>query len=99
MMIHDEALHILVFCIVSEQVRSRQMHQQAEFGLAAHWSYKESHSTARSLGWISGEKDVSVPLADKLEVDDASLLYAPFFAVSRNSRACVDRRVQLDPVV
>lgn len=50
------------------QVRSTQMHQQAEFGLAAHWSYKESHRTASSLGWISGEKDadVSVPTTDKV---------------------------------
>lgn len=44
------------------------MHQQAEFGLAAHWSYKESHRTASSLGWISGHKDadISVPTTDKV---------------------------------
>ncbi len=76
------------------------MHQQAEFGLAAHWSYKESHSTARSLGWISEETDVSVPLADKLKVGDAS--YSIIRTIRRAwsyPRACVDHRVQLDPAV
>eukprot|EP00752_Nemacystus_decipiens_P003763 g3464.t1 len=52
---------------VEFQVRSTQMHQQAEFGFAAHWSYKESHRTASGMGWISGDKDadISVPTTDK----------------------------------
>lgn len=58
----------LKLCMISLQVRSKEMHQKAEFGHAAHWSYKESHSTASSLGWISGEKDteISVPHTHKV---------------------------------
>lgn len=39
------SLHSTVFCdegkIVEFQIRTPQMHQEAEFGIAAHWQYKE----------------------------------------------------------
>ncbi|CAM9184261.1 unnamed protein product [Scytosiphon promiscuus] len=53
---------------VEFQVRSKEMHQKAEFGLAAHWSYKESHGMS-SLGWINkgddAAKPTSTPHSDK----------------------------------
>ncbi len=48
--IHDSKMRIEV------QIRSRDMHAQAERGLAAHWAYKEGRPTA----------DIHVPWVDEL---------------------------------
>ena len=40
---------------VEVQIRTREMHRTAEFGIAAHWIYKEGHSDPRfdqKLGWL-----------------------------------------------
>jgi len=39
--------------IVEAQIRTMEMHRLAEYGVAAHWKYKEGNNTV-SLGWLEG---------------------------------------------
>lgn len=54
------------------QIRTREMHEVAEYGIAAHWKYKESGATAvednteQKLSWLRQMLDM------KDETDDAS---------------------------
>src|SRR3989338_691977 len=56
-----QSLHTTVFGdrgkIVEFQIRTPQMHQQAEYGIAAHWHYKELASKPKRLG----EKGYTLP--------------------------------------
>lgn len=53
-----QSLHTTVFTddgeIVEFQIRTREMHDQAEFGIAAHWNYKETggKTTAKNIKWL-----------------------------------------------
>jgi GTP pyrophosphokinase len=42
---------------VEVQVRTQEMHRRAEFGVAAHWSYKEG-SSAKEVAWMQRLADV-----------------------------------------
>jgi GTP pyrophosphokinase len=42
---------------VEVQVRTQEMHRRAEFGVAAHWSYKEG-ATAKEVAWMQRLADV-----------------------------------------
>ncbi|MFA6593675.1 MAG: RelA/SpoT family protein [Candidatus Buchananbacteria bacterium] len=54
-----QSLHTTVFTddgeIVEFQIRTREMHEQAEYGIAAHWNYKEADGkTANAnLKWLN----------------------------------------------
>ena len=37
---------------VEVQIRTKEMHQRAEYGIAAHWGYKENRSAQEDLGWL-----------------------------------------------
>jgi guanosine-3',5'-bis(diphosphate) 3'-pyrophosphohydrolase len=37
---------------VEVQIRTREMHRRAEYGIAAHWGYKEQTSTTEDLAWL-----------------------------------------------
>lgn len=47
---------------VEVQIRTRDMHNRNEFGLAAHWAYKQADSPDGAVGW----------LRDLIEIVDAS---------------------------
>lgn len=55
-----QSLHTATFClegqIVEFQIRTEKMHEEAEYGIAAHWQYKE-HKTgenkAKQISWIN----------------------------------------------
>ncbi|MEO7442260.1 MAG: bifunctional (p)ppGpp synthetase/guanosine-3',5'-bis(diphosphate) 3'-pyrophosphohydrolase, partial [Acidimicrobiales bacterium] len=48
------------------QIRTREMHHRAEFGVAAHWSYKEN-APAADLAWLSRIVDWQQETADPAE--------------------------------
>ncbi|PIR67583.1 (p)ppGpp synthetase [bacterium CG_4_10_14_0_2_um_filter_33_32] len=75
------SLHTTIFClegkIIEIQIKTRQMHEEAEWGIAAHWHYeidKESKIIPEKLNWIKEliewQKDLEASaFMDKLKVD------------------------------
>lgn len=63
-----QTIHTTIFDtknIIEAQIRTFDMHKIAEFGVAAHWKYKEEGSVvAPKLDWIS---DISMQSANNLE--------------------------------
>jgi GTP pyrophosphokinase len=55
------SIHSTAFClegkIVEFQIRTLEMHEQAEYGIAAHWHYKETEKKPKKLG----EKGYTLP--------------------------------------
>ena len=37
---------------VEVQIRTQEMHRRAEYGVAAHWGYKEQRNPAEDLAWL-----------------------------------------------
>ncbi|WP_334142851.1 RelA/SpoT family protein [Rhabdothermincola sp.] len=35
------------------QIRTREMHSRAEYGVAAHWNYKDNHASTADLAWLN----------------------------------------------
>jgi len=48
------------------QVRTREMHRRAEFGIAAHWGYKEG-SSSTNAAWVDRIMELQEELPDPLE--------------------------------
>ncbi|MDP8976717.1 MAG: bifunctional (p)ppGpp synthetase/guanosine-3',5'-bis(diphosphate) 3'-pyrophosphohydrolase [Actinomycetota bacterium] len=48
------------------QIRTREMHHRAEYGIAAHWSYKQKASTA-DIAWLNRIVDWQQETADPAE--------------------------------
>ena len=69
------SLHTTVFCddgeIVEFQIRTRDMHEAAEFGIAAHWAYDERKLTKlnvndeQSIDWMKQLSEVQQEILDK----------------------------------
>lgn len=65
------SLHTTVFCddgqIVEFQIRTREMHAENEYGIAAHWSYDEQklQRTKITPSWVRELADIQQELADK----------------------------------
>jgi GTP pyrophosphokinase len=59
---------------VEVQIRTREMHDQAELGLAAHWRYKESRahdvSYDRKIEWVRRLLDTDRTVADRDFLDE-----------------------------
>ncbi len=72
------SLHTTVFGpdgeIVELQIRTPEMHEQAERGIAAHWTYKEGEHDAASpehLAWLNDLKAWQDSLKNPLELKEA----------------------------
>lgn len=50
---------------IEVQVRTHEMHRRAEFGLAAHWSYKEG-ADQREIAWMQRLADVHEEVSDPI---------------------------------
>ncbi|MBU1348609.1 RelA/SpoT family protein [Patescibacteria group bacterium] len=68
------SLHTTVFCedgeIVEFQIRTHEMHQAAEYGIAAHWAYSETKRNkvkdiSTNIDWVSQLADIQQELSDK----------------------------------
>jgi GTP diphosphokinase / guanosine-3',5'-bis(diphosphate) 3'-diphosphatase len=53
--------------LVEVQIRTQDMHRRAEFGIAAHWGYKEQRSPAEDLAWLQRMVDWQQETADPTE--------------------------------
>jgi len=52
---------------VEFQIRSREMHNRAEYGVAAHWGYKEQRSPVEDLVWLQRLVDWQQETTDPAE--------------------------------
>lgn len=67
-----QSLHTTVFVdngeIVEFQIRTPEMHEEAEFGVAAHWHYDENGSRrpARDIKWVKELAEIQKDILNKL---------------------------------
>ena len=56
---------------VEVQIRTYKMHRQAEYGIAAHWKYKEQYSGQQDMAWLRQLVDWQRETADPNEFLDS----------------------------
>lgn len=56
---------------VEVQVRTQEMHARAEYGIAAHWGYKEGVKSTDEVAWIQRISDVDNEISDPVAFLDA----------------------------
>ncbi len=63
-----QSLHTTVIGLdgkpIEVQVRTHEMHRRAEYGIAAHWGYKEKEDVASELAWMQRIADVDQETTD-----------------------------------
>src|SRR5579883_2252921 len=66
-----QSLHTTVIGLdgkpIEEQVRTAEMHRRAEYGIAAHWGYKEKEDASSEMAWIQRIADVDAEASDPVE--------------------------------
>jgi GTP pyrophosphokinase len=65
-----QSLHTTVFCdkgnIIELQIRTKEMHELAEFGIAAHWRYKETGSKKiKTVRWMEELSEINKEITNK----------------------------------
>jgi GTP pyrophosphokinase len=56
---------------VEVQVRTWEMHSRAEFGIAAHWSYKEGRGSQGELAWMQAITEADAEFTDPIQFLEA----------------------------
>jgi len=66
-----QSLHTTVIGLdgkpIEVQVRTAEMHRRAEYGIAAHWGYKEKEDASSEMAWIQRIADVDAEASDPVE--------------------------------
>lgn len=74
-----KSLHTTVFCedgeVVEFQIRTQEMHEEAERGIAAHWQYDEDGKEASErikgqMAWVKDLADTSKRIKDSKELQE-----------------------------
>ncbi len=52
---------------IEVQVRTEEMHRRAEYGIAAHWGYKDKEHTSADMAWMQRLADVEQETTDPVE--------------------------------
>jgi GTP pyrophosphokinase len=70
-----QSLHTTVIGLdgkpIEVQVRTNEMHRRAEYGIAAHWGYKEKEDSSSEMAWMQRIADVDQETNDPIEFLEA----------------------------
>jgi len=70
-----QSLHTTVIGLdgkpIEVQVRTHEMHRRAEFGIAAHWGYKEKDDASSDMAWMQRIAEVGEDTNDPVEFLEA----------------------------